>query len=162
MGRGPGQHPADPLQPGGHGGWLPGRPGNRPHDLHSQWEGDQHLLPGNESLDCISCYLAVKSLNEFCYCGVWFQVEPNTKLFPAVFVQPTNQNLVQLELGKLKVRDRSTCCTSFTQCLYRNIHTYLLVIYLVCLIVCDCMNVLPLCLVSEHHAHLSGHVSKRA
>lgn len=33
-----------------------------------------------------------------------FQVEPNTKLFPAVFVQPSNQNLVQLELGKLKVR----------------------------------------------------------
>lgn len=37
-------------------------------------------------------------------CGVSFQVEPNTKLFPAVFVQPSNQNMVQLELGKLKVR----------------------------------------------------------
>lgn len=33
-----------------------------------------------------------------------FQVEPNTKLFPAVFIQPTNQNMAQLELGKLKVR----------------------------------------------------------
>ncbi|KAJ3590256.1 hypothetical protein NHX12_008210, partial [Muraenolepis orangiensis] len=29
-------------------------------------------------------------------------VEPNTKLFPAVFVQPSNQNMAQLELGKLK------------------------------------------------------------
>lgn len=36
---------------------------------------------------------------------VLFQVEPNTKLFPAVFVQPTSQNMVQLELGKLKVRN---------------------------------------------------------
>jgi len=35
---------------------------------------------------------------------VLFQVEPNTKLFPAVFIQPSNQNLVQLELGKLKVQ----------------------------------------------------------
>lgn len=35
---------------------------------------------------------------------VYSQVEPNTKLFPAVFVQPTSQNMVQLELGKLKVR----------------------------------------------------------
>lgn len=31
------------------------------------------------------------------------QVEPNTKLFPAVFVLPTSQNMLQLELGKLKV-----------------------------------------------------------
>lgn len=35
---------------------------------------------------------------------IYSQVEPNTKLFPAVFVQPTSQNMVQLELGKLKVR----------------------------------------------------------
>uniref|UniRef100_A0A8D0AYX8 Ryanodine receptor 1 n=1 Tax=Sander lucioperca TaxID=283035 RepID=A0A8D0AYX8_SANLU len=34
--------------------------------------------------------------------NTFYQVEPNTKLFPAVFVQPSNQNLVQLELGKLK------------------------------------------------------------
>ena len=32
-------------------------------------------------------------------------MEPNTKLFPAVFVQPSSQNMVQLELGKLKVRN---------------------------------------------------------
>lgn len=32
------------------------------------------------------------------------QVEPNTKLFPAVFVLPTHQNVVQFELGKQKVR----------------------------------------------------------
>lgn len=35
---------------------------------------------------------------------VLFQVEPNTKLFPAVFIQPSSQNMLQLELGKLKVR----------------------------------------------------------
>ena len=37
--------------------------------------------------------------------SILFQVEPNTKLFPAVLVQPSNQNMVQLELGKLKVRN---------------------------------------------------------
>uniref|UniRef100_A0A3Q2YEG7 Ryanodine receptor 1a (skeletal) n=1 Tax=Hippocampus comes TaxID=109280 RepID=A0A3Q2YEG7_HIPCM len=31
-----------------------------------------------------------------------FQVEPNTKLFPAVFVLPSSQNMIQIELGKLK------------------------------------------------------------
>ncbi|XP_053908876.1 ryanodine receptor 1 isoform X1 [Cuculus canorus] len=31
-----------------------------------------------------------------------FQVEPNTKLFPAVFALPTSQNVIQFELGKLK------------------------------------------------------------
>uniref|UniRef100_A0A8C7IRK1 Ryanodine receptor 1 n=1 Tax=Oncorhynchus kisutch TaxID=8019 RepID=A0A8C7IRK1_ONCKI len=34
--------------------------------------------------------------------NTFYQVEPNTKLFPAVFVQPSSQNMVQLELGKLK------------------------------------------------------------
>ncbi|XP_039597204.1 ryanodine receptor 3 isoform X6 [Polypterus senegalus] len=34
--------------------------------------------------------------------GTSYQVEPNTKLFPAVFVQPTSPNLFQFELGKLK------------------------------------------------------------
>lgn len=34
------------------------------------------------------------------------QVEPNTKLFPAVFVLPTHQNVIQFELGKQKVRVR--------------------------------------------------------
>ncbi|XP_069065087.1 ryanodine receptor 3 isoform X1 [Pleurodeles waltl] len=32
----------------------------------------------------------------------FYQVEPNTKLFPAVFLQPTSTNLFQFELGKLK------------------------------------------------------------
>ncbi|XP_036448593.1 ryanodine receptor 3 [Colossoma macropomum] len=31
-----------------------------------------------------------------------YQVEPNTKLFPAVFVRPTSQNLFQFELAKIK------------------------------------------------------------
>ncbi|TTS33136.1 Ryanodine receptor 2 [Bagarius yarrelli] len=31
-----------------------------------------------------------------------FQVEPNTKLFPAVFCLPCSQNMLQVELGKLK------------------------------------------------------------
>ncbi|XP_027488570.1 ryanodine receptor 1-like [Corapipo altera] len=34
--------------------------------------------------------------------NTFFQVEPNTKLFPAVFVLPTTQNVLQFELGKLK------------------------------------------------------------
>lgn len=44
--------------------------------------------------------------------GTYFQVEPNTKLFPAVFVQPSSQNMLQLELGKLKVR---TCFCSWRE-----------------------------------------------
>lgn len=42
--------------------------------------------------------------DELCDNATFCQVEPNTKLFPAVFVQPFSQNMVQLELGKLKVR----------------------------------------------------------
>ncbi|KAM6311510.1 ryanodine receptor 3 [Aegotheles albertisi] len=34
--------------------------------------------------------------------GTYYQVEPNTKLFPATFVQPTSTKLIQFELGKLK------------------------------------------------------------
>ncbi|XP_032297803.1 ryanodine receptor 1-like, partial [Coturnix japonica] len=34
--------------------------------------------------------------------NAFFQVEPNTKLFPAVFVLPTSPNVFQFELGKLK------------------------------------------------------------
>ncbi|KAM9591511.1 LOW QUALITY PROTEIN: ryanodine receptor 1-like [Morphnus guianensis] len=34
--------------------------------------------------------------------NTFFQVEPNTKLFPAVFALPTSQNIIQFELGKLK------------------------------------------------------------
>uniref|UniRef100_A0A8D0QCB9 Ryanodine receptor 1 n=1 Tax=Sus scrofa TaxID=9823 RepID=A0A8D0QCB9_PIG len=34
--------------------------------------------------------------------NTFFQVEPNTKLFPAVFVLPTHQNVIQFELGKQK------------------------------------------------------------
>nr|XP_033808279.1 ryanodine receptor 3 isoform X2 [Geotrypetes seraphini] len=34
--------------------------------------------------------------------GTYYQVEPNTKLFPAVFLHPTSTNLFQFELGKLK------------------------------------------------------------
>uniref|UniRef100_A0A8C3HT45 Ryanodine receptor 1 n=1 Tax=Chrysemys picta bellii TaxID=8478 RepID=A0A8C3HT45_CHRPI len=35
--------------------------------------------------------------------NTFYQVEPNTKLFPAVFVLPTSQNVIQFELGKMKV-----------------------------------------------------------
>lgn len=38
--------------------------------------------------------------------GSLLKVEPNTKLFPAVFAAPSSQNMLQFELGKLKV------CTS--------------------------------------------------
>ncbi|XP_031429541.1 ryanodine receptor 1b isoform X8 [Clupea harengus] len=34
--------------------------------------------------------------------NTFFQVEPNTKLFPAVFASPSSQNMLQFELGKLK------------------------------------------------------------
>ncbi|XP_046876649.1 ryanodine receptor 1 isoform X4 [Hypomesus transpacificus] len=34
--------------------------------------------------------------------NTFYQVEPNTKLFPAVFVLPSSQNMIQVELGKLK------------------------------------------------------------
>lgn len=38
----------------------------------------------------------------------FLQVEPNTKLFPAVFVLPSSQNMIQFELGKLKVSHRTS------------------------------------------------------
>ncbi|KAM3601866.1 uncharacterized protein V6R79_020261 [Siganus canaliculatus] len=34
--------------------------------------------------------------------NTFYQVEPNTKLFPAVYVLPSSQNMIQFELGKLK------------------------------------------------------------
>ncbi|KAG5284985.1 hypothetical protein AALO_G00032720 [Alosa alosa] len=34
--------------------------------------------------------------------NAFYQVEPNTKLFPAVFCLPSSQNMLQIELGKLK------------------------------------------------------------
>ncbi|XP_069500422.1 ryanodine receptor 1 isoform X4 [Ambystoma mexicanum] len=34
--------------------------------------------------------------------NTFFQVEPNTKLFPAVFCLPSSQNMIQFELGKMK------------------------------------------------------------
>ncbi|XP_042084247.1 ryanodine receptor 1 isoform X4 [Haplochromis burtoni] len=34
--------------------------------------------------------------------NTFYQVEPTTKLFPAVFVLPSSQNMVQFDLGKLK------------------------------------------------------------
>uniref|UniRef100_A0A3B3TF51 Ryanodine receptor 1 n=1 Tax=Paramormyrops kingsleyae TaxID=1676925 RepID=A0A3B3TF51_9TELE len=34
--------------------------------------------------------------------NTFYQVEPNTKLFPALFVIPSSQNVLQFELGKLK------------------------------------------------------------
>ncbi|XP_008401783.1 ryanodine receptor 1-like, partial [Poecilia reticulata] len=44
--------------------------------------------------------------------NTFYQVEPNTKLFPAVFVQPSNQNVIQFELGKLKVNVHDLLCYS--------------------------------------------------
>jgi len=32
-----------------------------------------------------------------------FQVEPSTKLYPAVFVEPTVKEVLQFELGRIKV-----------------------------------------------------------
>lgn len=36
------------------------------------------------------------------------QVEPSTKLFPAVFVLPSSQNMIQFELGKLRVSNKES------------------------------------------------------
>lgn len=41
----------------------------------------------------------------------FLQVEPNTKLFPAVFVLPSSQNMIQFELGKLKVSHKNNQIT---------------------------------------------------
>jgi len=35
---------------------------------------------------------------------VHFQVEPSTKLYPAVFVEPTVKEVLQFELGRIKVK----------------------------------------------------------
>lgn len=102
--------------------------------------------------------------------GILFQVEPNTKLFPAVFVQPTNQNLVQLELGKLKVRNYFCSAipkvipekNSFLVVLLSSI-SFLLLNVIIYFSFCDYIN-LPsfVYVVSEHHAHLGSHVPQRA
>ncbi|KAH1181027.1 hypothetical protein KIL84_001961, partial [Mauremys mutica] len=42
--------------------------------------------------------------------NTFYQVEPNTKLFPAVFVLPTSQNVVQFELGKMKRKNPEPQC----------------------------------------------------
>jgi hypothetical protein len=33
----------------------------------------------------------------------FFQVEPSTKLYPAVFLEPTVKEVLQFELGRIKV-----------------------------------------------------------
>lgn len=55
-------------------------------------------------LDLRGLWVSYVALSAYLTGDVLFQVEPNTKLFPAVFVQPSSQNMLQLELGKLKVR----------------------------------------------------------
>ncbi len=35
---------------------------------------------------------------------VYFQVEPSTKLYPAVFVEPTVKEVLHFELGRIKVK----------------------------------------------------------
>lgn len=54
-------------------------------------------------------YCNVLYYNVCIVCHVPFlQVEPNTKLFPAVFVLPSSQNMIQFELGKLKVSHKES------------------------------------------------------
>ncbi|XP_073771088.1 ryanodine receptor 1 isoform X3 [Danio rerio] len=55
--------------------------------------------------------------------NTFYQVEPNTKLFPAVFCLPSSQNMLQVELGKLKnimpisaAMFRSDCKNPVPQC----------------------------------------------
>ncbi|KTF88694.1 hypothetical protein cypCar_00013265 [Cyprinus carpio] len=47
-----------------------------------------------------------------------YQVEPNTKLFPAVFVQPTSPNLFQFEFPKIP--DAMPLCSAIFKSLQRN------------------------------------------
>lgn len=46
------------------------------------------------------------------------QVEPNTKLFPAVFVRPTSPNLFQFELAKIKVKSPNVSFITALLCIY--------------------------------------------
>lgn len=41
-----------------------------------------------------------------------FRVEPGTMLFPATFVLPTSKDLMQFELGRIKVREDPSHVTS--------------------------------------------------
>ncbi|XP_010123484.1 PREDICTED: ryanodine receptor 3-like, partial [Chlamydotis macqueenii] len=75
------------------------------------WGGDaiaNSQRPGRSNVDLeIGCFvdLATGMLSFTANgkeLGTCYQVEPNTKLFPATFVQPTSTNLIQFELGKLK------------------------------------------------------------
>lgn len=57
-------------------------------------------------MSIIFCYKSLVNINciKFVYdVYVYFQVEPNAKLFPAVFVLPTSANLFQFEFVKIKV-----------------------------------------------------------
>ncbi len=53
-------------------------------------------------LQILKSTIIVYPFNVTCSFSV-FQVEPSTKLFPAVFCLPSSQNMLQVELGKLKV-----------------------------------------------------------
>lgn len=53
-----------------------------------------------------SCFNSTYHFTHLMFFGSLLKVEPNTKLFPAVFAAPSSQNMLQFELGKLKV------CTS--------------------------------------------------
>lgn len=69
-----------------------------------------------ESLTCsiggFSTRLQRKS-NHHCYGSNFslclIQVEPSTKLFPAVFAQATSPNVFQFELGRIKVNNSGFC-----------------------------------------------------
>lgn len=78
------------------------------------------------------------------YTGYMFsQVEPNTKLFPAVFSLPSSQNMLQLELGKLKV--------SFVHCLVAFLLNYIRHFLRA---MSHSVSLYPV----EHHASISSHV----
>ncbi|CAM5172638.1 unnamed protein product [Eretmochelys imbricata] len=64
--------------------------------IHDRHRGPGARLPGGLATGLMTFTANGKEINTF------YQVEPNTKLFPAVFVLPTSQNVFQFELGKMK------------------------------------------------------------
>lgn len=80
-------------------------------------------------------------------------MEPNTKLFPAVFVMPSSQNMVQFELGKLKVSYKELLCLIILQKIGNPVPIY----QLGCVTVSSHASFARL----EHHADFSRHVSER-
>ena len=54
-----------------------------------------------------------------------FQVEPGAMLFPAVFSEPTNKEMFQFELGRMRVRTSNIQCFSLLGIVTENIFSHI-------------------------------------